>query len=398
MFFSLTRQAIARRLLEVAFVTAALLIGGCKSPPPPPPPPPVVTVDETLSGAINAVLLDMARQLGPLVETERSVVIDPLLDGRSGQQTRATELAVQLLNKALPSVLRRARLLPFDEKGANDSRWLINGTLTRRDEPGAFRISLALSDRSSGLVVARAVAPFTDAQLDVAPTRVYSESPSLVRDRTVDGYLITAETPAGKPADALYLEQIPTAALLAEAAAAYNNERWDDSLRLYTSAVQRPDGQQLRTFNGLYLANTQLGRTAAAEDAFGKIAALGLATNNLAVKLLFRPGSVDFVPERNLSGAYPMWLRQIARAAQGADLCLNVVGHTSKTGSEPLNERLSLARARAVVERMDKDAPGIARKSRTNGVGSRENLVGIGTDDLRDAPDRRVEFKVIACT
>jgi outer membrane protein OmpA-like peptidoglycan-associated protein len=30
-----------------------------------------------------------------------------------------------------------------------------------------------------------------------------------------------------------------------------------------------------------------------------------------------------------------------------------------------------------------------------NGVGSKENLVGTGTDDARDALDRRVEFKVI---
>lgn len=392
-------SSTACRLLVAALFAATLLLNGCAAPkPPPPPPPPPPTVDETMAGAVNAVLLDIARQLRPLADTDRSLVFDPLLDGRSGQQTRATEQAVQMVNQALPTVLRRVRLLPFDEQSAGASRWLLNGTLTRRDEPGGFRLTLALSDRPTGLVVARAVAPFTDLQLDVAPTRVYSESPALVRDRTIDGYLITADTPAGKPADALYLEQIPTAALLAEAANAYNNERWEDALRLYTGAVQRPDGQQLRTFNGLYLANTQLGRTPAAEDAFGKIAALGLATNNLAVKLLFRPGSTDFVTERNLSDPYPMWLRQIARAARAADLCLNVVGHTSKTGSEPLNERLSLARARAVVERMDRDAPGISRKSRTSGVGSRENLVGLGTDDLRDAPDRRVEFKVIACS
>jgi hypothetical protein len=30
-------------------------------------------------------------------------------------------------------------------------------------------------------------------------------------------------------------------------------------------------------------------------------------------------------------------------------------------------------------------------------MGSRENLIGLATDDLRDALDRRVEFKVIDC-
>ena len=31
------------------------------------------------------------------------------------------------------------------------------------------------------------------------------------------------------------------------------------------------------------------------------------------------------------------------------------------------------------------------------GIGFRENIVGSGTDDLRDALDRRVEFKVRSC-
>lgn len=219
-----------------------------------------------------------------------------------------------------------------------------------------------------------------------------------MRDRAVDGYLKTAETPAGNPADALYLEQLSTGALIADAQEAYNGEKWDHALRLYSAAVQRPDGQQLRALNGLYLANVQLGRRDAAEDAFGKIAAFGLATDNLAVKLLFRPGSTDFLTEGNPNAAnYPMWLRQIARAAQSGDMCLNVVGHTSRTGSEPLNERLSLARAAAVRERMVRESPPLSRRVRTSGVGSRHNLVGSGTDDLRDSLDRRVEFKVLKC-
>lgn len=366
--FSLQSERSVLRALLASLAALVLWLAGCAAPPPPPAP----VVDETLAGAINAVLLDMARQLEPLAQSDRTLAIDALLDGRSGQQTQATERTLQLLNQVLPTVLRRVKLLPFSEQGAKDSRWLINGTLTQRDEPGRFGVTLALSDRASGLVMARAMAPFSDAQLDVSPTRFYGESPSLVRDRPVDGYLHTTDTPAGNPVDAPYLEQIATAALLAEAAYAYNTERWGDALRLCSSAVQRTDGQQLRTLNGLYLTNAHLGRGSAAEEAFGKIAALGLATNNLAVKLFFRPGSVEFLSEGNLSAPYPMWLRQIARAAQASALCLNVGG-------------------------MDKDVPGTARRAKSNGQGSRENLIGTGTDDLLDAPDRRVEFKVIAC-
>jgi outer membrane protein OmpA-like peptidoglycan-associated protein len=195
----------------------------------------------------------------------------------------------------------------------------------------------------------------------------------------------------------LYLEQIPTAALLAEAQDAYNAERWDDALKLMATAATRDDGQQLRTFNGLYMANMKLGRTAEAEAAFGKIAALGLATSNLAVKILFRPATTDFMGE---APTYGMWLRQIAKAAQASELCLNVVGHTSKTGTEAGNRTLSLRRAQAMRDRLLREAPALARgqRVRTEGKGWDETLVGTGTDDLRDALDRRVEFKVVNCT
>lgn len=41
--------------------------------------------------------------------------------------------------------------------------------------------------------------------------------------------------------------------------------------------------------------------------------------------------------------------------------------------------------------------PGATRLS-SDGVGLRENLIGLGTDDLRDALDRRVEFRVVECS
>lgn len=390
-----SRRALWRWLVPIALVPIALALGGCKAPPPPPPPP----VDETLEGAINGVLVDMARQLGPQVQqAERSAVIDPLIDGRSGQQTRATERAMQALIAAVPTVMPKVRLLPFNEAGAKDARWVINGTLAVQDgAAGQYKLTVALSDRASGVVIARGVAPIKDSQLDLSPTRFYTESPALVRDRAVQGYIDTTERPVGQKADSLYLEQIPTSALLAEAQEAYNTERWDRALELTQVAAQRDDGQQLRTFNGLYMANLKLGRLAEAETAFGKIASLGLATSNLAVKILFRPGGTEFLSD---AATYAMWLRQIARAAQGSDLCLNVVGHTSKTGTEALNKSLSLRRAQAIRERLVREAPPLARglRVRTEGKGWDETIVGTGTDDLRDALDRRVEFKVVGCS
>jgi outer membrane protein OmpA-like peptidoglycan-associated protein len=127
------------------------------------------------------------------------------------------------------------------------------------------------------------------------------------------------------------------------------------------------------------------------------MARLGLATNNLSVKFLFKPGSTDFVGDARVSGPYPMWLRQIARQSAQIESCVVVTGHTSKTGSETINDRLSLQRATVVKKRLETETPELGRKLREAGLGFRENIVGTGTDDMRDALDRRVEFKVVGC-
>jgi outer membrane protein OmpA-like peptidoglycan-associated protein len=355
------------------------------------------TVEVDLAHGVRSVATDIGQQLGPAGHGSRTLVIDPLLDGRTGQQTHGSERVQLELAKLLPVTVNQVKILPFDDAGAAQSRLVITGTLSALEQPDHYRVSVALSDRQSGLVVAQSAAAFHEAGLDASPTRFYVDSPSLVRDRSVEGYLRTTQTPAGQAADALYIEQLPTAALLAEALAAYNAERWEDALKHYEAAVKRQDGQQLRTFNGMYLSYVQLGRMSEAEDAFSKIAALGLATNNLAVKLLFRPGATEFWPDAKLSGAYPMWLRQIAHAAQASGNCLNVVGHTSRSGGEALNDRLSLARAVVIRNWLDREAVGLGRKSKVQGVGSRENIVGSGADDASDAIDRRVEFKVVPC-
>jgi len=77
--------------------------------------------------------------------------------------------------------------------------------------------------------------------------------------------------------------------------------------------------------------------------------------------------------------------------------CLEIVGHTSRSGPEPLNERLSLLRAEYGKKRLEAEATELAKRTIANGVGSKENLVGTDKDDLSDALDRRVVFQVISC-
>jgi outer membrane protein OmpA-like peptidoglycan-associated protein len=122
-----------------------------------------------------------------------------------------------------------------------------------------------------------------------------------------------------------------------------------------------------------------------------------LSNRRLAVKFLFRPGSTGFWTDPKISGPYPLWLRTIAQQATSSGACLEVVGHASATGPEPLNERLSLLRAEYVKQRLEAESPSLTKRSIAAGAGSKNTLVGNGRDDASDALDRRVEFKIVAC-
>jgi outer membrane protein OmpA-like peptidoglycan-associated protein len=330
------------------------------------------------------------------IKSPRTIVVDPLLDGTSGQQTEVTKLAEQRVVERVRERFRQFNVSAFDAAGLAGARFVLNGTLTQTGA-GLYRLSLALTDIETGVVLAQAASRVADNSLNTSPTPFYRDSPVIAKDRVVEGYIRTAQTHAGLSADPLYLERLPTSALLADANAAYNEKRYADALSRYGTASRRPDGQQMSIYSGMYLSQTQLGQADAAEKTFGLMARLGLATNSLSVKFLFKPGSTEFVSDNRVSGPYPMWLRQIARQSALIEPCVVVTGHTSRTGSEQVNNRLSLQRASVVKRRLEAEEPQLTPKLREAGRGFSENIVGTGTDDLRDALDRRVEFKVVGC-
>ena len=90
-----------------------------------------------------------------------------------------------------------------------------------------------------------------------------------------------------------------------------------------------------------------------------------------------------------------MWLQQIALQTVTNKACLQITGHTSPTGTAPLNDSLSLLRAEYIQSRLEEYQPPLKNHMVASGVGSRENLVGTGRDDASDELDRRVELKPI---
>lgn len=393
------------QLAGTCLLAAAAALSGCVSNPPVLPQGP-----QTLSLAVQRLADDLIEQTDPTVierMVARKVVLDPFIEAQSGQQTASSRKAGELLVERLKARNSSLKLQAFDAAGVAQADYLIAGTLRKNQSGGgsggssgsssAYTLHATLTERRTGLVIASAVSSVQAGEIDATPTPFYADSPSIVSDRLTQGHVKTSQAARGASADQRYLASISTGALIQQATMAYDEGRSSDALLRYQEVVQRPDGKQLRVFNGLYNSHTKLGHAAEAEGAFSQIVALGLATNNLAVRLLFNPGSTEFWRDRNVSTIYPMWLRRIATETNAGDYCMTVVGHTSKTGTEAVNERLSLSRARYVRDALLTQDRQLASRVEVAGVGWQENIIGSGTDDARDSVDRRVEFKVRTC-
>lgn len=333
---------------------------------------------------------------------KRGIVLDPMLDATTGQQTAATVLLENRVAERLSSKTDGFEILPFQSANLTRAQYLLTGTMTRVENGGggrkrALQINLALTDLKGGTVVAQASALAKDEGLDHTPLAYYRDSPVLVKDQVIEGYARTSATPPGQRGDAFYLDRIASATLINEATTLYNQERYVEALGQYRSVLATPTGEQLRVLNGIYLTTAKLGRTAEAEQAFGRVVALGIAYNQLGVKFLFNPGSTEFWSDPKVSGPYSMWLRQIAKESTTARACMDIVGHTSKTGSEQANDALSLQRANFIRQKLTADATVLVSRTKTAGMGFRQNIVGSGTDNAVDALDRRVEFKIVPC-
>jgi outer membrane protein OmpA-like peptidoglycan-associated protein len=389
-----------------SFVLAgALFVAGCSSSEP-------QTFEKAAAEATDSLVAQTGRLPAFLARIEstlaqpdasvpkRSIVLDPMLDMITGQQTETTKLLERRVTQRMGLRFPQFEFLPFQSANLTRAQYLMTGTVSRVPSDGPrhlVRISLALTNLKTTLVVAQASALALEENLDGTPSPYYKDSPVLIKDKVVEGYAKTTAAAPGQHADPYYMERIAASSVISEATTLYNAERYQDALGQYKTALATPQGQQLRAESGVYLTNMKLGHVSEAEQAFGRIVALGIAYNELGVKFLFNPGSTEFWSDPKISGAYGMWLRQIAREMVAAGRCTKIVGHTSKTGPAAINDAISLKRATYIRQRLAAEQPVLATRTQVEGMGFRQNIVGSGTDNAFDVLDRRVEFKIVPC-
>jgi outer membrane protein OmpA-like peptidoglycan-associated protein len=348
----------------------------------------------------------LAQAAPSLGNAPRVVVIDPLIDANTGQQTRSTVRMGELISYKIRNAYPHLTPKPLTRAALAGSPILMIGTLTPINTANApegpidaYRVWLTLIDLKTGKIVGKALDRATVDSVDSDPTAYYQDSPTWHKDKTIAAYINSCQvnSKVGDYIDPAYLMRLPSAALINEALLAFDSGNMQDANQLFRDASTTAESGDLRVWNGLYLTSWRLGRKDDAQKAFSHVAAAGIAAKKLPLKMLFAPGKAVTLQTGDLPKQYDLWVREIAVEAASAKSCLRVSGHTTRTGAAAANEALSLARASFVQQRMETLAPQLKGMVSAVGVGAKENLVGIATDDARDILDRRVEFGVVDC-
>ncbi|MCU0768712.1 MAG: OmpA family protein [Burkholderiaceae bacterium] len=344
-------------------------------------PRPVLPFDEAVLDAANQLL--GTAKLPPAAGGERwPLTVDPFVDGLTGVQSNATQALAARTMRLIREDHAQFEALPFNGTTVGRSPWVLIGTLT-----GVNAERKAEGRRETYRIC-------------LMPLPFYRDAPVLAEDAATQGYVESCQgMNPGDPVHPAYIDRILVAATLAEAADAYGAGQHAAALKLFEAAERMPGGGQLRTYTGLYLTQWRLGRRDAAGQAFARIVDQGLDGKRLGVKFLFRPGTATLWSDPGAGPPLPYsnWIAAMASSAAKRNGCLLVVGHASPTGSEAVNNRLSLMRAKAIESQLVQKSPALAKRITAIGAGSRETVVGNGRDDASDALDRRVELKIVDC-
>lgn len=375
-------------------------------PAPPPPPPPTLAHDEAVLTAANTLfskanLASVDRPSG----SKYLVVVDPLIDGVSRMQTKATRAMESRIVQLAKSSYPQFEIKPFTAASMALSPLLIVGTFTPINQQGktegvreTYRFCLAMVDMKSGKVVSKTVARSRMENVDHTPEAFFRDAPTWTHDIAGEAYVKTCQ--ASKAGDAInpaYIESLVAAAIVDEGIRAYNAGKYKDALAMFGKAKETTAGQQLRVLSGIYLSNWKLGKQAETAKSFGEIVDYGLDQGQLAMMFVFNRGATA-LPPNTKSAPNDVWLKTIAQRLSDRKSCLEVGGHASRGGPEAVNERLSSLRAEYVRRRLVGESPALDKRIIAAGYGSRETLVGTGTDNAADMLDRRVEFKVLPCS
>ncbi len=424
-------QAACRLLCRLLCMALALTVAACASAPgnsgtsDAPPPRPESLTPQPLAQALNQAVTRLLSTVPKVAPGSQAVLVDPFLDAASGMETAATRSMVlrvaDLIGKRRPDLPLSAMNTETFQRLA----WVLIGTLTPINTQGsasglkdAYRLCLGLVDLRSAKLLGRGLVALRAQGVDATPLPFYQDSPAWLREPMTESLIQSCEgTAVGGVVAAVYLQGVEGSMLVAQGITTYQAGRYDEAVDYFRNALKIPQGEQLRALNGLYLTALRRKDLYGADQAFSRLVDFGLARRRIAFQFGFNPGRINWSVDASVSSLYTLWLDRLAQTIERSGACIDVVGNASRgegnnvvvvsktaskgatsSSSAALAEvRLSELRAQAIRARLIQQQPSLKNRLSARGVGARQAILGLGTNDPRDALDRRTVLIAELC-
>lgn len=322
------------------------------------------------------------------------ILLVPMFDANSRENLDLTSGLQAQLQKQGRGALKFA---PISQTRLPEAHYIIHSALAldKNSDGQAYTLNIWLRDAKTGRLLAHSLNKVLAQDLPYALTAEAKDSPVYTETLNPSSKGFDLRQEMQRPN---YPARLKVEALLTDAAKAYGNAQYPQALKLYEEAASLKEGLSLRALAGRYLALLRMKRAGEARVAFAELLKYGFNNKNtLTFKILFAVDSTKFAGGDFLGSQYNLWTEEIASYLRYSQRCMLVAGHSSNSGSETYNLKLSTSRAAVIRQLMTAKQPVVLPRTQAEGKGFHENIIGTGTDDLRDAVDRRVEFRRQTC-
>ena len=222
-----------------SFLLLITLAAGCSNSPEKttvaaPAPQPIVAVP--YEEAVRKAAQDVLTNAKLPADQKFSLIIDPLVDGNTGQRTVATASMEKTFTDMVKANFQQLDLKPFNNEVVAQAPLIMVGTFTPINLQGkadgerdAYRICFALADLKTGKIISKGLARALPDGFDPTPLPFFRDMPVWSKDTAVDGYIKTCQgTKAGDPINPAYIDAVLASSTINEAMAAYQAKRYKD--------------------------------------------------------------------------------------------------------------------------------------------------------------------------
>ncbi len=394
---------LKRIIIYVLFYLLVILFASCQPIQVKKVPQTYLEFNEAIS-QLSSGLMTKLQQRKDSLNGVTTIIFNPFIDIGNGQVLQVSQDIETKFFEVVRKNFKQFKISRITLANLADAQYILNGFIKYEASKTQkaikrYQVSASIVDLTTKTIVTKGTYWVASKKLNYQPLPSYEDNPLYNAKSSMSKYIVNAvENEVGSQIDDSYFVLNETKALLIEAQTAYDKYNYKQARTLYIKVLQQPGGKMVETYGGLYMTNFKLGKITEAAKSFRNMIRISMKTGSLPVKLLFQSDLTDFLNIKELRQQYILWLKQIGLYLKNhPDICVNIIGHTSKYGIDKFNKRLSKQRADVIQQKIRKTFRKIIKKSKTVGMGSKQTIVGTAPDSIDNAIDRRVEFKIVNC-